>query len=234
MKLSVISSVLNSQEVLRRQLLYWRAMNLDDDIEFIIMDDGSEPPLVDPVGLRNLRIVQTHDTRPWTWAIARNAAAKISEAPRYLMADIDFIIPKEAIEYSRDSAADRVQFIREFGILTENGVLTQNLDILVYKYGLSLPRVRVRGLKIPPHNNTFAISAEKFWALGGYLENRIGRPYPQGEDTEFRKRVGRAVVAGAVTLDTHRPKIYMFPNGKFCGDLDYNPMGLFHTLSRKV
>ena len=53
MKLSIIIAVLNSQEILRRLILYWSRMSLPDDVEFIIMDDGSKPPLIDPIGLKN-------------------------------------------------------------------------------------------------------------------------------------------------------------------------------------
>jgi len=28
--------------------------------------------------------------------------------------------------------------------------------------------------------------------------------------------------------------LLMFPNGQYCGDVDYNPFGLFHTLTRKT
>jgi hypothetical protein len=28
--------------------------------------------------------------------------------------------------------------------------------------------------------------------------------------------------------------LYMFPNGQFCGDVDYNPFSLFHELTRKT
>jgi hypothetical protein len=31
-----------------------------------------------------------------------------------------------------------------------------------------------------------------------------------------------------------RPTIYMFPNGRYCGEKDFNPFGLFHDLKRKT
>jgi hypothetical protein len=45
--------------------------------------------------------------------------------------------------------------------------------------------------------------------------------------THFYKR-------GKVTLCDYRPMLYMFPTGQFCGDVDFNPYGLFHDLTRKV
>jgi hypothetical protein len=32
--------------------------------------------------------------------------------------------------------------------------------------------------------------------------------------------------------DDDRPTIYMVPNGRFCGDKNFNPFGLFHDLKR--
>ena len=82
MKVSIIIPVLNSHEVVRRQLLHFERMNLPDDVEVIIMDDGSEKPLRHPdfglldlvkeFGL-NLEIYETHEYRPWTSSIAKQA-----------------------------------------------------------------------------------------------------------------------------------------------------------------
>jgi len=44
-KLSIIIPVLNSHEIVRRQIEHFKKMDLPDDIELIIVDDGSDPPL---------------------------------------------------------------------------------------------------------------------------------------------------------------------------------------------
>jgi len=44
-KLSIIIPVLNSHEIVRRQIEHFRKMNLSDDVELIIVDDGSVPAL---------------------------------------------------------------------------------------------------------------------------------------------------------------------------------------------
>ena len=66
MKLSIIIPVLNSHEIVRRQLLYYVAMPLADDTELILVDDGSDPPLKLPRLYINSRIIWTNDSRPWT------------------------------------------------------------------------------------------------------------------------------------------------------------------------
>ena len=42
MKLSIVIAVLNSHEIFRRQCVFWSKMKLPDDIEFVIIDDGSD------------------------------------------------------------------------------------------------------------------------------------------------------------------------------------------------
>jgi hypothetical protein len=148
------------------------------------------------------------------------------------MIDIDFIIPRETIDFCRKFDGDRVQFIREFGVLDRDGNFTQDIETLRL-YGLPASRIEARGVKIPPHANMFMMHKDIFWEIGGYRENLVGRKYPQGEDGAFKKAWMQLERQGKYKNCTKRPKVYMFPNGKFCGDVDYNPFGLFHSLSRK-
>lgn len=45
-KCSLIIPVLESYEAVRRQILYMNSLNLPDDFEVIIVDDGSRPPIM--------------------------------------------------------------------------------------------------------------------------------------------------------------------------------------------
>jgi glycosyltransferase involved in cell wall biosynthesis len=233
MKLSIIFPVLNSHEIVRRQVLHFKKMNLSDDVEIIFVDDGSDPPLdIADYGLKNLRIYATNDTRPWTWALARNAGARLAQGEYLLMADIDYIIPQTAIGDALLLDKNRMNFQREFGILDENGDFTQDIDAL-RKYGLLQGRIDVRGVKVSAHTNDFVMRRSTYFQLGGYREDCVGRPYPQGEDRDFQRKWINAIKAGKVNRTDYRPMVFMFPNGKFCGDRNYNPFGLFHNLSRK-
>lgn len=234
MRLSVIVPVLNSHEIVRRQILRWRKIGIPDDTEVIYMDDGSEPPLEFPDhGLKNFRIVPTNDLRPWTWALARNAGARIAKGEYYLMTDLDYIISRPALNASREFTGDRLGFHREFGVLDKHGNFSQDIEVLL-SYGLDPKRIPTRGVKLAPHPNNFVIKKSLYWAMGGYREDLIHKPYPQGEDRHFKKQLLQFVKAGkAVMQDWDRPTLYMFPNGQYCGDVDYNPFGLFHGLSRK-
>lgn len=233
-KLSIVTPVLDSHEVVRRQLLHYGRMALPGDVEIIYVDDGSTPPLrgLEWPEVRNFRIIETNDEREWTWAIARNLGAEQARGEYLLMCDVDYIIPQAAIEDALRLTEDRMNFRREFGVLDENGAFSQVLDVL-RKYGLLESRIRDRGVRLSAHTNDFVMRKSTYWELGGYRTDLIGKPYPQGEDRCFQGVWERAQAAGKVTRTEYRPLVYMFPNGKFCGDPDHNPFALFHGLTRK-
>jgi hypothetical protein len=81
----------------------------------------------------------------------------------------------------------------------------------------------------------FAMHHDVFWALNGYREDLVTRGYPQGEDSDFKRRWHKGVVAGRWKVCTERPTIYVWPQGKLIGhDVDADPKGLFHKLTRAV
>jgi hypothetical protein len=228
MKLSIIIPVLNSHEILRRQFLYLEKIGVPDDTEIIIVDDGSEPPLFCSSRLP-VRILKTNDKRQWTWALARNAGARIARGDYFLFTDIDHILTREAIDTAREFGGVRMGLSREFGVLLEDGTLTQDREVLE-EYGL----LKSIGLKIGHLPNNFCMKKTLFEELGGYREDLIGRPYPQGEDNQFFKKWKVYMRENKAEGYSTCPRIYMFPNGYFCGDVDFNPKGLFHKLSRKT
>lgn len=233
MMVSIIIPVLNSHEVVRRQILHFEKIGLPNDVELIFVDDGSTPPITTTSSI--CTILPTNDFREWTWAVARNFGAKHAKGEYFIMADLDHIITREIIDAVRMFTGDFVRFHRQFGILDEDGNLSQDRDIL-RSYGLP----DKYDLKLTPHRNQFAIHKELYWKMGGFREDRIGKPYPQREDGDFAKLWRQLYDKGEVKDfdDMHgwenRPTIYMFPNGKWCGDVDHNPFNLFHKLSRKT
>ena len=235
MKLSLIHPVLNSHEAVRRHLLHWRKIGFPPDVEVIIMDDGSDPPLEFDLSGLPVTIYKTNEFRPFTSSAARNTAArKYAKGDYLLMADIDYIIPREAIEYCCGFKGDKIQFAREFGVLDENGEFTQDREVLL-AYGLLEARYEERGPKLPPHPNVYCMRRQLFLDMGGYDERLVfNRHYPQGEDNKWKKHW--LVWQREHGVKTHhiRPVVYMFPGGQFCGDVDYNPFDIFDTtLSRK-
>ena len=240
MKLSIIVSILNSHEIVRRQILHFEKMGLYDDVEILYMDDSSNPPLKSDTSLKNFKIIPVNNPKPRTdgkfydgrVSIARNMGARLAQGEFLLMTDIDYIITKECIEAGRNMAFDKQRLKREFGVILEDGTVTQDMDVLK-KYGLTEERIKNRGVKISPHPNNFIMRKSKYFEMGGYREELQG-VYPSRGDTYFKRDWTNFLEAGKATLahaDT-RPTILMFPNGQFCGDIDFNPFGLFHGLSR--
>jgi glycosyltransferase involved in cell wall biosynthesis len=231
-KVSIVIPVLNSHEILRRQFLHFENIGIPDDVEIIIVDDGSEPPL-QYAGNLPVRIIATNDKRPWTWALARNRGAKEARGEYLMMFDLDHIISKECLDMARKLTHKKMCFKREFGVLLDDGTFSQDLETLVL-YGFPRDRYPSRGLALTALPNNFVMKKDVFMEIGGYREDLFTRPYPQGEDRLFKKRWLERERATGEFPCLERPTIYMFPNGYLCGDVDYNPFGLLHNLTRKT
>ena len=227
MKLSIIIPVLNSHEILRRQLLHFEKIGIPDDTEIIIVDDGSEPPL-EYKGKLPIKIHHTFNYNDWTWALARNIGARIALGEYICMYDIDHILPRESLDVCRNFEGDKVHFVRSFGVLTEDGDISQDRGLLA-EYGLPYKTA----LRIGSLPNNICLKRKVFWEIGGYREDLVGKPYPQGEDKAFKKAWGNWTRKQNRPIVTQGTPMYMFPNGYYCGDVDFNPLGLFHKLSRK-
>ena len=238
MKLSIIVSIFNSHEIVRRQLLNFERMNLPDDVEILYMDDGSTPPLEG--NLKNLHIIPVNNPRDDSdglfydgrLSIARNMGARLAKGEFLLMTDIDYIIRKEDIEAGRTLKYDKQGFRREFGVILEDGTITQDYDVL-RQYGLLEERIRTRGVQLTPHPNNFIMRKSTYFDVGGYREELQGL-YPSKGDTYFKRDWTNYMNEGKGTLSPDRTTLLMFPNGQYCGDVDYNPFKLFHGLSRKT
>jgi glycosyltransferase involved in cell wall biosynthesis len=233
-KVSIIIPILNSHEIVRRQVLHFEKIGIPDDTEIILIDDGSTPPIEINTTLPII-LHKTNDFREWTWPVARNVGAKLAKGEYFIMVDLDHIVTREFIDIVRNFTGDHVRINREFAVLDENGDLTQDRDVLE-KYGLP----KNKPLQFNPHRNQFAIHRDLYFKMGGFREDRIGLPYPQREDGDFARQWRLLYEAGEIRdYDDlvgydKRPILYMFPNGKYCGDVDFNPQGLFHTLTRKT
>lgn len=196
MKLSIIIAVLESYEVVKRQLLHFNLMKLPEDIEIIIMDDGSEPPIYEYVeelmraqeGYWSIKITETHDKRPWSQPCARNKGAELSTGEYLLMTDIDHILSYDAIMDAYAGGYDKMVFPRHWAILDKNGSINQDEKTL-YAYGLPEFLYKERKLNGGMHPNTFAMQRGIFLdMLGGYDERYCGRY--GGDDVDFSKRYG--------------------------------------------
>lgn len=236
MKVSIVTAVLNSPEIARRQILHYNKLNLPEDVEVIFVDDGSEPPL-DLTGIKkNFNFLQfvTNDFRMWTQPTARNFGARRAEGEYLILTDIDHIISRRVVNIARKPNYDIIRFSREAAVLDDNGDFTQDVDVM-RQWGLMERYIR-RKLKLAPHGNSYIFRRELYLELGGVSERYCGTGvYPNREEIPLKQKIKPLWRAGKISVWDKPPKptIYMFPNGKYCGHLNFNPFGFFHTLDRR-
>lgn len=235
MVVSIVIAILNSHEIVRRQIKHFSKMDLSDEVEFIFVDDGSEPPLNGE--MKNLTFYHTNDKRPWTQGLARNMGVEKAKGEYLFFTDIDHIITREAIDDVLKFDGDKMVFPRYFGILDEDGNIVCDEKSML-EFGLHPARVRTRrgfmcaGL----HGNTYVIRKSIFEMMGGYDPRycqsmfHVGGRF-QSEESKFNSKYRQLNAKGEVKDTVIGPKIYCYPVSKFRTDKDNNPFGLFHTLS---
>jgi len=217
MKVSIVIAVLDSWEVVRRQILHFKRMELDPaNYELIIVDDGSTPPLKMGLPLDftsaipGLYIIQSHDPRPWSQPCARNLGAEFATGEYLLMTDIDHVLSKEAILVAGEGGYDKMDFPRHWAVLTKDGEICQDKEVL-FLYGLPEKLYEERGLHGGHHSNTFAMRADIFARLGGYDPRYCGRY--GGDDVDFSKRYSHLCrKLGEVKPSVEGPPIYVYPD----------------------
>jgi len=219
MKLSVVIPVYNSHEIVRRQLIHLRSLNLP--VEIIIVDDGSNPP-IEGVSLR------MDSKLAWTQGLARNAGAKMATGEYLFMTDIDHIISKEALEDALNFTGNKMIFRRQIAILDENGEIKQDKETLA-DWGYTKDN-----LDASVHGNTFVMRKDVFEGLGGYDPKTCTIGYHpvsrRGDDCYLNGKWNRKYKKDDLSVGRD---IYMFPIGRFRDDGDLNPKGLFHSLHQR-
>ena len=111
-------------------------------------------------------------------------------------------------------------------MLDEDGKVSQEREVLT-QYGLQSKR-----LKTSCHTLSMTIRSSLFDDLGGFREKLT--KYPTHDDGNMKRRLKALEKSGDIRKcpDEERERILVFPNGRFCGDRNYNPFGLFHTVKR--
>jgi predicted glycosyltransferase involved in capsule biosynthesis len=205
MQLSLIVSVLESYEVVRRQLLHLQRV-LPAGCELVLVDDGSEPPLEAAVAsvprTFACTLHQTHDRRPWTQPKGRNQGARLARAEKLLFFDIDHIITADVIGQCLRYEGDKLHWVRRPGILDEDGRGVTDPAVL-RDYGLTDEAPSI-------HANSFMIRRHLFELLGGYDERFCGRY--GGDDVDFNERYALLCRQGLARPEEVRGEGYVFPN----------------------
>jgi len=219
MKLSIIFSVYQSYEIVRRQVLHFNKMNLP--FELIIVDDGSDPPIEEAR-------YQTGSKLAWTQGLGRNLGASKAKGEYLFLTDIDHILSKEAIEDALNFNGNRMMFRRQIAILDENGDIKQDKETLK-DWGYESDK-----LDASVHGNTFVIKKSIFDKLSGYDEKACTWGYHpasnRGDDCFFNAKWNRAFRGH---ICPYGRDIYHFPIGRYHIRGELNPKGMFHSLHHR-
>lgn len=204
-ELSLIVSVLQSHEVVRRQLLHLDRI-LPDGCELILVDDGSTPPLrqvSDVVPTRfPLTLHPTNDRRPWTQPRGRNIGAALAGASRLLFFDIDHILTADLVRLCLAYTGDKLHWVRRPGVLDEQGLVVTDRAMLI-DHGMTDESPGV-------HANSFLIHRHLFERLGGYDERFCGRY--GGDDLDFNARYDRLCTEGVARRAEVHGEGYYYPD----------------------
>ncbi len=218
MRLSLIVNVLESYEVVRRQLLHLGRI-LPPDCELIVVDDGSVPSLEATCAAVPkpfpFRLHCTNDRRPWTQPRARNIGAGMARAEKLLFFDIDHILTDEVLAACLAYDGDKLHWLRRPGVLDEDGRIITDHTVLL-RHGLKDETPSI-------HANSFLIRRELFERLGGYREGFCGRY--GGDDIDFNARYDRLCEAGLARPAEVRGTGYYYPDPQATREL-------FHSLKR--
>lgn len=206
-KVSLIIAVLDSQEIVKRTLKYYSKI-LPEEMELIIVDDGSEPALKSDIKTdMNYKIIKTNNFEPWTQPEARNIGVKEAEADYVLLTDLDHFFSLQSLRECLTFKGDKMTFRRNWAILDEDGFIQFDMPTL-REYGLPY---NINTLAAGSHCNTFLMKKSVYEELGGYDKKYCGRY--GGDDVDFNKRYGKLHGKGrcqrAVMARNH---MYVFPD----------------------
>jgi hypothetical protein len=169
--LTLVLPYYDNPRFLRQQLAWWGTYpaHLRERLSVIVVDDGSPTaPAADvlagealPVALRLFRLEV--DGR-WNWLAARNIGAHHAAPGWVLLTDMDHVLPASTLD------------ALVYG-LHDPGVI----------YGFS--RIEHTGEALAPHPNSWFLTREMFWSVGGYDETLSGH---YGTDGDWRRRCAAA------------------------------------------
>lgn len=153
-------------QFLRQQLTWWATYGpeLRTHVSAVIVDDGSPTPAEPVVASRPapfpVRLFRIEKDVRWNWLAARNIGLHYAPEGWVVVTDIDHVIPESTL-----SALVYGQH--------DPGVI----------YGFS--RIEHTGEKLAAHPNSWFLTREMFWKVGGYDEALSGH---YGTDGDWRRR----------------------------------------------
>lgn len=180
-RLTLITHVYNAQAGVDHHLAQWRRYDpvLLAELELLVVDDHSDPPIVvDRRGL-NLRLMRIDDDIDWNMPGCRNLAAMQARSDWLLFFDVDNITTEHNIRRMVHAAP---------------GLDRSRLHVFARMHD---------GVAVEPHINSFLISRWGYFRAGGYDEDFAG--HYGFEDVLFRnlwrQRVGNEVLLPDIVFE---------------------------------
>lgn len=176
MMVSLVMPFYLNGSMLALQFAEWRlwSAKAKAQIEVVVVDDGSPEPaaaITRPKGLPALSIYRVTEDRPWHQHAARNLGAHVAAAPWLLLTDMDHVLTAEAA----DALLKRLHELDPGTAYFLNRIEADTGE----------PTRNDRG-EAKPHPNSFVMTRDLYWKVGGYDEWFTGI---YGTDGFFRERL---------------------------------------------
>lgn len=218
-KLSIIIPTLDSHKIVKSQIIRLQTIlySYQDIVDVIIVDDGSDPPLIeylkenniiftkfnttqeslDVWKLNNIFIIETKNYNKWTQAIACNIGVRFSNSEYVYNTAIDHFITLENIEEVLNFNGDCLKFPRSYGVILDNGEISTDIK-LMKEYGYDGSVVNIAW-------DIYSMKKELFLKINGYNEDVFGSYW--AVDIDFFTRYSS--IGG--NIDIANNKIYVYP-----------------------
>ena len=228
LRCSVIFPVLESYEVVKRQILYMNGL-IPENWEVIILDDGSRPSLVQVLNgfledhntIPHFKLIETKDYRPWTQACATNRGAREAEGEYLLLMNIDHMLSLPMVKAIDAFNGDKMVFPRQWAVLNKKGYIVQD-DATLFDYGWQGGKKHIgAGYGLQCIRREIYVD----W-LGGQDERFCGKY--GNNDVDLSKRYAELHKQGKVQRAVIGPTMYVYPNPR--ADVKQ----IFHGLRRKA
>ncbi|MBV8604169.1 MAG: glycosyltransferase [Pelomonas sp.] len=150
--LSLVTHVYDQPAAVARHVQFWKSLppELTQHLEFIVVDDFSDPPLAIERGALNLRLFRVTDDIDWNMPGCKNLGALMARADWLLFFDID-------------AMCDAMALVK----------LVANLPRLDAKTLYNFRRIE-NGVEVDPHINTLLLTKRGYFAAGGQDEDFSG------------------------------------------------------------
>jgi hypothetical protein len=145
--------------------------DLKEQIEIVLVDDGSPEPAVDvprPEGLPQLRLYRVLVDKPWNQNGCTNLGAFVASGKWLLITDMDHVVSRQLLTYClRENHVGKVYMFDRIDACDMQPMLDR------------------RG-KPKPHPNSYLITKKFYWEVGGHDEWFTGH---YGTDRLLRNRI---------------------------------------------